>query len=187
MKTKLLLLVLGIGLIAVSCDQNTYSGQREQEDKLIENFLNRNGFNINAGYIFEECIQAQAALSVIFIDVDGLKIINDTYGHSEGDFTIKAVSETIELSCGSMDVCGRIGGDEFVIIGRGKNFADIFKKRFDAELERKNQEMNKPYELSASVGFINAIPDKSDTLIEFIQQADAEMYLVKKARKKQRI
>jgi GGDEF domain-containing protein len=45
---------------------------------------------------------------------------------------------------------------------------------------RKNQEMNKPYELSASVGFINAIPDKSDTLIEFIQQADAEMYLVKK-------
>ena len=148
---------------------------------------NRNGFNINAGYIFEECIQAQAALSVIFIDVDGLKIINDTYGHSEGDFTIKAVSETIELSCGSMDVCGRIGGDEFVIIGRGENFADIFKKRFDAELERKNQEMNKPYELSASVGFINAIPDKSDTLIEFIQQADAEMYLVKKARRKQRI
>ncbi|MBQ4220663.1 MAG: hypothetical protein IJJ25_04130, partial [Lachnospiraceae bacterium] len=64
---------------------------------------------------------------------------------------------------------------------------DIFKKRFDAELERKNQEMNKPYELSASVGFINAIPDKSDTLIEFIQQADAEMYLVKKARRKQRI
>jgi diguanylate cyclase (GGDEF)-like protein len=86
-----------------------------------------------------------------------------------------------------MDVCGRIGGDEFVIIGRGENFADIFKKRFDAELERKNQEMNKPYELSASVGFINAIPDKSDTLIEFIQQADAEMYLVKKARRKQRI
>ena len=47
--------------------------------------------------------------------------------------------------------------------------------------------MNKPYELSASVGFINAIPDESDTLIEFIQQADAEMYLVKKARRKQRI
>ena len=46
MKTKLLLLVLGIGMIITSCDQNTYSGQREQENKLIDNFLSRNGFNI---------------------------------------------------------------------------------------------------------------------------------------------
>lgn len=148
---------------------------------------NRNGFNINAGYIFEECVQAKAQLSVIFIDIDGLKAINDTYGHSEGDYTIKTVSATIESSCGSMDVCGRVGGDEFVVVGRGENFAEIFKTRFETELVKKNNESDKPYELSASVGYINAIPDETDTMLEFIQQADAEMYIVKKARKKQRL
>ena len=148
---------------------------------------NRNGFNINASYVFEECVKANTALSVIFIDVDGLKVINDTYGHSEGDATIKAVSEAIESCCGSMDVCGRIGGDEFVAIGRGEDFADIFEKRFNTELERRNSESDKPYTLSASVGHINAVPDETDTLLEFVQQADAKMYLAKKARKKQRI
>lgn len=147
---------------------------------------NRNGFNINAGYIFDECVQAKAALSIIFIDVDGLKIINDTYGHSEGDATIKAVSETIELACGSMDVCGRIGGDEFVIVGRGEGFAKIFEDRFNSELERRNTASDKPYELSASVGHITAVPDEDDTLLEYIQQADAEMYQVKKTKKNHR-
>lgn len=147
---------------------------------------NRNGFNINAGYIFDECVREQSAISVIFIDVDGLKVINDTYGHKEGDATILAISDTIELACGAMDVCGRIGGDEFVIVGRGEGFAKIFEDRFNAELERKNNSSDKPYLLDASIGHITSVPEESDTLLEFIQQADAEMYQVKKTKKNHR-
>ena len=144
---------------------------------------NRNGFNLNAGYVFKECLQEKTSLSIIFIDVDGLKSINDTYGHIAGDAAIRAVADTIEQSCGPMDVCGRIGGDEFVIVGRGDGFADIFKERFDAELDRKNRTMSRPYTLAVSMGYISTVPDETDTLFELIQQADAEMYLVKKARK----
>ena len=147
---------------------------------------NRNGFNLNAGYIFKECVREHEPMSVIFIDVDGLKVINDTYGHKEGDATIKGVSESIELSCGSMDVCGRIGGDEFVVVGRGEGFAEIFSKRFNTELERRNTGSDKPYKLSASLGYITVIPEESDTLMELIQQADAKMYIVKKSRKDHR-
>ena len=147
---------------------------------------NRNGFNLNAGYIFKDCQQAHVPLAVIFIDVDGLKVINDTYGHKEGDFTIKAVAEAIEASCGTMDVCGRIGGDEFVVVGRDKDFAEIFEKRFNKKLDKKNAASGKPYTLSASIGTISEIPEEYDTLAELIQCADAKMYQVKKAKKSQR-
>ena len=113
-------------------------------------------------------------------------MINDTYGHKEGDATILAISDTIELACGAMDVCGRIGGDEFVIVGRGEGFAKIFEDRFNAELERKNNSSDKPYLLDASIGHITSVPEESDTLLEFIQQADAEMYQVKKTKKNHR-
>ena len=147
---------------------------------------NRNGFNINAKYIFDECVEEKLAISVIFIDVDGLKFINDTYGHKEGDATIIAISRIIELSSGQIDVCGRIGGDEFVVVGRGDEFAAIFEKRFKAELEKQNKNLNKPYELDASVGYVTTIPEESDSLIELIQQADAEMYKVKRTKKNHR-
>ena len=147
---------------------------------------NRNGFNINAGYVFDDCVKTKAELSVIFIDVDGLKMVNDTYGHSEGDLIIKAVAETIESSCGSLDVCGRIGGDEFVVVGRGDNFAHFFEERFNEEIERRNRESDKPYMLSASIGYVSTVPEEEDSLLEFIQRADAEMYVVKRAKKKAR-
>ena len=85
-----------------------------------------------------------------------------------------------------MDVCGRIGGDEFVVVGRGEGFAEIFSKRFNTELERRNTGSDKPYKLSASLGYIAVIPEESDTLMELIQQADAKMYIVKKSRKDHR-
>nr|WP_288885230.1 GGDEF domain-containing protein [uncultured Eubacterium sp.] len=122
----------------------------------------------------------------MFIDVDGLKVINDTYGHKEGDVTIVAVSRTIKMACGAMDVCGRIGGDEFVVVGRGENFAKIFEDRFNFELEKQNKNLNKPYELDASIGYITTTPEESDSLIDLVQQADAEMYKVKRTKKNHR-
>ena len=90
------------------------------------------------------------------------------------------------MSSGQIDVCGRIGGDEFVVVGRGDEFAAIFEKRFKEELEKQNKNLNKPYELDASVGYVTTIPEESDSLIELIQQADAEMYKVKKTKKNHR-
>ena len=69
------------------------------------------------------------------MDLDGLKYINDTYGHKEGDFAIKSVAEVISASCGPTDICGRLGGDEFVVLGIGGSFAERFQDRFTAKLK----------------------------------------------------
>ena len=144
---------------------------------------NRNGFNHNAGYIFRDCVMNETELSVLFIDMDGLKSINDTYGHKEGDAALKDLADAIHSSCRSVDVCGRIGGDEFIVLGKGTGFADQFEARIMSKLEKKEQEQNRPYRLSASVGSITIIPKETDTLLDLIQRADDVMYEVKKRKK----
>ena len=145
---------------------------------------NRNGFNKNAEYIFKECVSTATPLSICFIDMDGLKMINDTYGHKEGDIALKNIADSISSACGSGDVCGRFGGDEFVAVGRGEEFTSRFEKKFMSKLEKINSRSNKPYELSASLGYITVVPKLTDTLFDLIQQADAKMYEVKKEKHK---
>jgi len=147
---------------------------------------NRNGFNLNAGYVFKECVRNKTPLTIMFIDVDGLKTINDTYGHSEGDYAIKSISETIEMCCDSMDVCGRMGGDEFVIVSRTEGFAENFEERFNEEIEERNMNSGKQFTLSASIGHACIVPEATDSLAELIKRADADMYVVKKRRKRDR-
>ena len=53
-------------------------------------------------------------------------------------------------------------------------------------LEKQNKNLNKPYELDASVGYVTTIPEESDSLIDLVQQADAEMYKVKRTKKNHR-
>lgn len=144
---------------------------------------NRNGFNRNAEYVFRECVAEQSPLTVIFVDLDGLKKINDTYGHQEGDFAIKSIAERISSSCGSMDVCGRYGGDEFVVVGRTRDLAETFAQKLEQKLKELNDSCQKPYEFSASVGAVTATPKKDGSLFDLIQQADVKMYEVKRQKK----
>lgn len=144
---------------------------------------NRNGFNKNAAYIFKECLTSKSPLSICFIDMDGLKVINDTYGHKEGDFAIKSVADAISSSCTSVDLCGRFGGDEFVVLGRGENFIEKFEAKFIRKIAEINKASGKLYLISASVGCITVVPHHKDQLFELIQQADDIMYQNKKAKR----
>ena len=118
--------------------------------------------------------------------MDGLKAINDNYGHNEGDFAIKSIADAISSACDSINVCGRFGGDEFIVIGRGSDFVEKFKQDFDAKVNELNRECEKPYPLSASVGCITEVPENKDDLFDLIQKADKIMYEAKKAKRKNR-
>jgi diguanylate cyclase (GGDEF) domain len=148
---------------------------------------NRNGFNKNAEYLFRQCVETATPVTVCFVDMDGLKGINDSYGHHEGDFAIKAMSDAISLACGTVNICGRFGGDEFVILGTGSDFAEKFKKRLTARLASQNRKHDKPYKLSASLGYITTVPKSTDSLFDLIQKADERMYEVKKENRTHRI
>ncbi len=119
---------------------------------------------------------------VLFIDLDGLKTVNDTFGHEEGDIYIKLAADFIKESFAE-DTISRIGGDEFLIIGNSKSLP------IKNKVEKCYQNilgLNKVYETSISYGFIEV--DENNTLShdELIERADKEMYSFKKERNKER-
>lgn len=152
----------------------------------LTNLYNRNGF-----YKYVEKLLAEGAdedLSIIFIDMDGLKKINDTYGHAEGDIALQELGRVINQSTG-MEITARIGGDEFVVAFKGistEQSANEIADKIKQGMSAYNQSSKKPYELSASIGVYTA-PIQSHDLDYFLKQADREMYTDKTSRGRQRM
>lgn len=149
---------------------------------------NRNGFIREADLLFKQCEQTDEALLISFIDMDGLKIINDSYGHKEGDFALQRLAAVISECCTSGQICARFGGDEFIILGAGFNEddAEALERAFVKQLSDINHILHKPYELSASVGTYIAHVQPGVTLFNMITTADEMMYEKKKKKKTSR-
>ncbi|HWP80681.1 MAG TPA: GGDEF domain-containing protein [Candidatus Acidoferrum sp.] len=114
---------------------------------------------------------------VAFADIDGLKTINDTFGHAEGDFTIRAVADVF-LSCvRKSDWVIRYGGDEFVIIFRDCTLesAAAAIARMHEKLEEQNAALKKPYRLSFSIGY-TLIEKRHLSVEELLAEVDEMMY-----------
>ena len=122
-------------------------------------------------------------ISILMVDVDGLKKINDSMGHSFGDELIKRTAECLKLACRADDIICRIGGDEFgVIFTKTDNLIlrDIIK-RISEQLEQNNQKYPE-MPLHFSIGEASAT--SQDNLLETLKLADTRMYANKKEYKK---
>ncbi|ABK60669.1 GGDEF domain-containing protein [Clostridium novyi] len=122
---------------------------------------------------------------ICFADVDKLKMINDTFGHKEGDKVLKFVAKTLRDSIRKDDFIIRMGGDEFLIVFPRTSIKDVGKicNRIDEILEEINKN-SCDYNLNLSYGFYeyNSKVDNKMTLSDLIKSADMEMY--KKKREK---
>ncbi|MBR5371102.1 MAG: GGDEF domain-containing protein [Oscillospiraceae bacterium] len=124
------------------------------------------------------------------IDMDGLKAINDTYGHNEGDFGIRTVAAAASAITRHHEICVRAGGDEFYIIGVGQYDEDAAQKRTEQFLElmqQKTDTLHKPYQITASIGCITCPIGERFNADESIHKADEIMYAFKVQRKLHRI
>lgn len=159
--------------------QIIYNYERDQ----LTGLYNRNGFYKKLDRFFEN---TKDELSVIFIDMDGLKSINDTYGHSEGDVALRNIAEII-AGVTKGEVNARIGGDEFVIVFAGKDGGERARERKSLiiqALDAYNQSSEKPYQLRASIGvFTDCI--LGHTIDYFLKHADSMMYIEKTQHKKE--
>lgn len=129
-----------------------------------------------------------ARLFAAVIDMDGLKRINDTYGHEEGDAGILMVAGAVMRSAHSGEFCVRAGGDEFFILGVGKyedadNAARI--KEFHEILNALYQKSDKTYEVTASIGCATEAVDDKLNVDAVISRADREMYKEKSGKRRQ--
>lgn len=149
---------------------------------------NRNGFMNISEDMLRECAAHRNKILLGFIDMDGLKFINDNYGHNEGDFAIQHLSRVIKQCCGTNYICARFGGDEFVIFGTDvqESDADELARRLEALLQSANNSLNKPYTISASLGSIVTVAQNTDTIYNLVEQADNKMYESKKHKKMSR-
>lgn len=151
---------------------------------------NRRGFSQKISEMIEEEENIGKYLYLFSIDMDGLKHINDTFGHAEGDFAITTLSKAIAKISGKDAVCSRFGGDEFTCGILDEKQDKYSAKKFSAQLMECIQEYSgvtsKPYLITASVGMISRRVEKEMDIEEMLQAADRLMYDNKVARKKQR-
>lgn len=158
------------------------------ERDAMTGLYNRRGMDANLHDLLSKA-DAGDNVIVFVIDMDGLKFINDNYGHSEGDYGINAVAAAVSSVTRNNEICVRAGGDEFYLIGVGKysSIDQIIRaERFNLALTEINKSSGKPYEISASVGTALHLFTPDLDIDDLLEEADAKMYKNKVSRKKQR-
>lgn len=158
------------------------------ERDAMTGLYNRRGMDANLRELLNTA-SAGDSIIVFVIDMDGLKRINDTYGHSEGDYGINAISAAVSSVKRNNEICVRAGGDEFYMIGVGKYTSIdqvIRAERFNLALSEINKSSGKPYEISASIGSAIHLFTPDLDIEELLEEADSKMYKNKVSRKKQR-
>ncbi|MEI8095963.1 MAG: diguanylate cyclase [Spirochaetales bacterium] len=125
------------------------------------------------------------SLSVCFMDVDGLKSVNDAYGHEEGDFLIQSIAQVVRGAVSSQDMVFRYGGDEIVLVlgDCDRKEAEAVVLRLEQSVAIKSAEVAKPYQLHVSTGLALFGEEPDDTLEKMLTRADQAMYEQKRAHK----
>ena len=152
----------------------------------LTGILNRRGFYTEAEKLLEKCRKQKSGLLAIYVDMNNLKIINDRYGHEEGDFSLKLISEILSSEMQGVGIAGRIGGDEYACLME-YSMADDGESvinRINDHFYTFNKDSDKPYNITVSVGAFFMGSQDEITLKEALTQADEKLYEVKKYRKK---
>ncbi len=141
--------------------------------------LNRRAW-IEAGEeLLARAARAGQGVLLYFCDVNGLKVVNDSLGHSTGDELLRDAAELLRSTAGHADLVARLGGDEFVVLAAvdGDGGEAGFRERLGALLKAHNYAARRRYRVSMSLG--SAVRRPGEPLEALLARADAAMYLEK--------
>lgn len=139
---------------------------------------NRRGFMTNARYIINLCDRQQISCSLIFIDLNGFKNINDKFGHAEGDKALADFANLIKSSFRNSDILARLGGDEFVVLltDTSKSSAEISMSKFQKVIDEYYAAVNHGYGISCSYGIVGYDLNRHMTIERLLDDADSLMF-----------
>lgn len=161
--------------------------QRLATTDVLTQSSNRRHFFECAQREFEQARLQGTPLAFLLLDVDDFKLVNDTYGHQEGDVVLQRIAESGRSALRRGDLFGRIGGEEFAAVfpGCAPDMARQIAERLQREIQRLGFQVgDKSFSITASQGLTNLSDD--DTSLEALYgRADAAMYQAKRQGKNQ--
>lgn len=151
----------------------------------LTGLYNRRGFMAFAEQHLNSVHRSDKGLAIVYADLDGLKQINDCFGHQEGDRALVKTAELLKQTFRSSDVLGRLGGDEFTVLAAVD--PDTGVRGLVSRLQQKFSDYNAlkmlPYELSISLGVAELGNDESYSVEQLLGLADTAMYENKRSKK----
>ncbi len=179
-------------------ERAVFKSLQAQYDKLFEENMtdqqtgcyNRKGLNFYSDIVIDDARKNSKNLFVCVADLNGLKHLNDTYGHAAGDEAIRVVSSELIKASPSDGKAVRIGGDEFLIfaaLDEDSPEPGDFAEKLDKGIEAYNRSHDNPYTVGVSYGWV-LLPVKENmtSLDDYIEKADAKMYEMRTMRDKYR-
>ena len=153
----------------------------------LTGLLNRRGFYLVAEPALTLARRHGRSCVVAFLDVDGLKRVNDGLGHDSGDALIRDIADLMRDTLRKSDIPARMGGDEFCVLVTepGEDLVKL-SERLQHEVQRLNETGDRPYLLSISIGLAYTGPDDTNTLESLIARADTLMYEEKRSKAERR-
>lgn len=174
--------------IAISM-KNAISYQRVEEAAIYDSltgFLTKRELIKLGNLQIEKFINSSLPFSILMIDIDNFKIVNDTYGHVVGDKALKMITEVIRYQIRETDFIGRYGGDEFVMISPNTSLevANKIAKRIGDAIDNREFIIDENIRVYVSVSIgVFEFNNKDMTLLNGIEAADSRMYYTKNSKK----
>jgi len=163
---------------------------KEKSDIRLENLAmndqltqipNRRSFYLNGNLLFLKCKREKRELSLMFMDIDYFKKINDGYGHDFGDIVLKRFALVLKESARQYDLLCRYGGEEFLIMLQSDepNIAQTLAQRIMERLKSESFNEHPDFRFTISVGITANTPSGEDSLDSYIKNADTALYEAK--------
>jgi diguanylate cyclase (GGDEF)-like protein len=161
--------------LALMVEQEIATRQLAATDELTL-LANRREFDLSGALLLDLCHKGGLGAVLVFLDLDGFKLINDKFGHAEGDHALVEFAQLLQSSFRSSDIVARYGGDEFVVLLADTQDASLAIGRLTASLAHRNDDPTATYEIEASVGVALMRAGSSEPLAKLVERADSAMY-----------
>jgi len=150
----------------------------------LSGLYNRRGFMTLAEQQLKIAVRQRRGVALLYADLDGMKQINDRFGHAEGDCAIMETARLLTSTFRNSDIVARLGGDEFAILALDVSPPDVDRlgERLEESVRARNARMPHPYPLAVSVGAVHYDPSSPCSLEELLARADALMYERKRSK-----
>lgn len=163
--------------LAAMAEQELLALQLATTDELTT-LSNRRGFAVLAEHTLRICKRMDKPATLLYLDLNRFKAINDTFGHAEGDRALRLFAESLIEVLRDSDVIGRLGGDEFAALLTGAESLNVpgILARLRATLRSTSQSKGLEYEVGFSAGQVEFDPSRDDSIQQLLAHADSAMY-----------